>query len=80
MDLHAFCLYNQFIFFLMVSSSIYNTLLFFRRESDITKERIEKVLKAGANVVFTTKGIDDMSLKVLFYQLGQNRMLFLFLI
>ncbi|KAF7108048.1 hypothetical protein CFC21_108596 [Triticum aestivum] len=33
------------------------------RESDITKERIEKVLKAGANVVFTTKGIDDMSLK-----------------
>uniref|UniRef100_R7W681 T-complex protein 1 subunit alpha n=1 Tax=Aegilops tauschii TaxID=37682 RepID=R7W681_AEGTA len=35
----------------------------FRRESDITKERIQKVLKAGANVVFTTKGIDDMSLK-----------------
>ncbi|XP_047087231.1 T-complex protein 1 subunit alpha [Lolium rigidum] len=34
-----------------------------QRESDITKERIEKVLKAGANVVFTTKGIDDMSLK-----------------
>ncbi|XP_044366366.1 T-complex protein 1 subunit alpha isoform X1 [Triticum aestivum] len=33
------------------------------RESDITKERIQKVLKAGANVVFTTKGIDDMSLK-----------------
>ncbi|KAI4965382.1 hypothetical protein ZWY2020_054686 [Hordeum vulgare] len=33
------------------------------RESDITKERIEKILKAGANVVFTTKGIDDMSLK-----------------
>ncbi|KAG8065640.1 hypothetical protein GUJ93_ZPchr0004g39810 [Zizania palustris] len=34
-----------------------------QRESDITKERIEKVLKAGANVVLTTKGIDDMSLK-----------------
>ncbi|RLM74931.1 T-complex protein 1 subunit alpha [Panicum miliaceum] len=32
-------------------------------ESDITKERIEKILKAGANVVLTTKGIDDMSLK-----------------
>jgi hypothetical protein len=37
------------------------------RESDITKERIEKILKSGANVVFTTKGIDDMSLKVCFY-------------
>eukprot|EP00270_Netrium_digitus_P004839 TRINITY_DN1622_c0_g1_i2.p1 TRINITY_DN1622_c0_g1~~TRINITY_DN1622_c0_g1_i2.p1 ORF type:complete len:545 (+),score=161.04 TRINITY_DN1622_c0_g1_i2:47-1681(+) len=33
------------------------------READITKERIEKILKAGANVVLTTKGIDDMSLK-----------------
>ena len=33
------------------------------RESDITKERIQKVLDAGANVVLTTKGIDDMSLK-----------------
>ena len=33
------------------------------RESDITKERIQKVLEAGANVVLTTKGIDDMSLK-----------------
>jgi len=27
------------------------------------KERIQLVLKAGANVVFTTKGIDDMALK-----------------
>ncbi|KAL5212226.1 hypothetical protein ABZP36_023073 [Zizania latifolia] len=34
-----------------------------QREADITKERIEKILKAGANVVLTTKGIDDMSLK-----------------
>lgn len=33
------------------------------READITKERIEKILKAGANVVLTSKGIDDMSLK-----------------
>lgn len=33
------------------------------RESDMTKERIEKLLKAGANVVLTTKGIDDMALK-----------------
>ncbi|AQK55911.1 T-complex protein 1 subunit alpha [Zea mays] len=38
-------------------------LALFLRESDITKERIEKILKAGANVVLTTKGIDDMSLK-----------------
>ncbi|CAH1416738.1 unnamed protein product [Lactuca virosa] len=34
-----------------------------QRESDVTKERIEKLLKAGANVILTTKGIDDMALK-----------------
>ena len=34
-----------------------------KRESDITTERIRKVLDAGANVVLTTKGIDDMCLK-----------------
>ena len=34
-----------------------------QRELDITKERIEKIIAAGANVVLTTKGIDDMSLK-----------------
>ncbi|KAK2636001.1 hypothetical protein Ddye_030793 [Dipteronia dyeriana] len=34
-----------------------------QREADMTKERIEKLLKAGANVVLTTKGIDDMALK-----------------
>ena len=33
------------------------------REQDITKERIQRILAAGANVVLTTKGIDDMSLK-----------------
>jgi len=36
----------------------------FHREADMTKERIEKLLKAGANVILTTKGIDDMALKV----------------
>lgn len=36
----------------------------FNREADMTKERIEKLLKAGANVILTTKGIDDMALKV----------------
>ncbi|CAM9993885.1 unnamed protein product [Phaeothamnion confervicola] len=33
------------------------------REMDITKERIEKVLASGANVILTTKGIDDLCLK-----------------
>lgn len=34
-----------------------------KRESDITKERIEKILTAGANVVLVSGGIDDLSLK-----------------
>eukprot|EP00736_Rhodelphis_marinus_P001733 Rmarinus@m.16546 len=34
-----------------------------QRESDITKERIQLLLNAGANVVLTTKGIDDTSMK-----------------
>lgn len=34
-----------------------------QRELDITKERVQKILDAGANVVLTTKGIDDMTLK-----------------
>ena len=34
-----------------------------QREMDITKERIQKILEAGANVVLTTKGIDDVCLK-----------------
>jgi T-complex protein 1 subunit alpha len=33
------------------------------RESDITKERIEKILSAGANVVLVSGGIDDLCLK-----------------
>ena len=40
------------------------SLFSYCREADMTKERIEKLLKAGANVVLTTKGIDDMALKV----------------
>lgn len=35
-----------------------------KREADITIERIKKILDAGANVVLTTKGIDDMCLKL----------------
>jgi T-complex protein 1 subunit alpha len=40
-----------------------------RREMDITTERIKKVLDAGANVILTTKGIDDLCLK-LFVEAG----------
>eukprot|EP01012_Entosiphon_sulcatum_P012777 TRINITY_DN1806_c0_g1_i1.p1 TRINITY_DN1806_c0_g1~~TRINITY_DN1806_c0_g1_i1.p1 ORF type:complete len:567 (+),score=148.12 TRINITY_DN1806_c0_g1_i1:172-1701(+) len=36
-----------------------------RREIDITKERVQKMLAAGANVILTTKGIDDVTLKYL---------------
>ncbi|KAL1969696.1 hypothetical protein VTN77DRAFT_8249 [Rasamsonia byssochlamydoides] len=34
------------------------------RESGIVLERVEMILKAGANVILTTKGIDDMVLKL----------------
>ena len=34
------------------------------RESGIVLERVEMILKSGANVVLTTKGIDDLVLKV----------------
>ena len=41
-----------------------NSCCFFLcRESDITKERIEKILSSGANVILTTGGIDDLCLK-----------------
>jgi T-complex protein 1 subunit alpha len=34
-----------------------------QRESDLARERAQMILKAGATVVLTTKGIDDMVLK-----------------
>ncbi|XP_046567845.1 T-complex protein 1 subunit alpha-like [Haliotis rubra] len=34
-----------------------------QRESDITKEKIQKIISAGANVILTTGGIDDLCLK-----------------
>jgi T-complex protein 1 subunit alpha len=34
-----------------------------QREMDICKERCEKVIKAGANVVLCSRGIDDFALK-----------------
>jgi T-complex protein 1 subunit alpha len=40
-----------------------------RREIEITTERIQKILNTGANVILTTKGIDDMCLK-LFVEAG----------
>lgn len=34
-----------------------------KREMDITKEKIQKILNAGAKIVLTTKGVDDLCLK-----------------
>jgi T-complex protein 1 subunit alpha len=34
------------------------------REAGMVRERVEMILRAGANVVMTTKGIDDMVLKL----------------
>jgi len=34
-----------------------------QREADITKERVEKILASGANVILTTGGIDDLNTK-----------------
>ena len=35
----------------------------FCREADITKERIQKILATGANVILVSGGIDDLCLK-----------------
>jgi len=34
-----------------------------KREMDITKEKIQKILDTGAKVILTTKGIDDLCMK-----------------
>jgi chaperonin GroEL (HSP60 family) len=36
-----------------------------QREADITKEKIKKIIAAGANVILTTKTIDDLCMKYL---------------
>ena len=36
-----------------------------QREADITKERVNKILASGANVILTTGGIDDLNTKYL---------------
>lgn len=50
-------------FFLKSTSKDNVSITFSSREYDITKERIEKILGAGANVILTTGGIDDLCLK-----------------
>ena len=35
-----------------------------KKESEITRNRIQLLIDQGANVIFTTKGIDDQALKV----------------
>jgi len=36
-----------------------------QKEMDITKEKIKKILDAGTNVIFTSRGIDDFAMKYL---------------
>jgi T-complex protein 1 subunit alpha len=50
---------NSESFLLPFPSSLFYT----SSESEITLERIRKILASGANVVLTTKGIDDLCLK-----------------
>eukprot|EP00440_Ansanella_granifera_P038772 gb/GFBE01042070.1/.p1 GENE.gb/GFBE01042070.1/~~gb/GFBE01042070.1/.p1 ORF type:complete len:547 (+),score=189.35 gb/GFBE01042070.1/:1-1641(+) len=35
------------------------------KEMDITKDKIQKIIDAGVNAIFTTKGIDDFAMKYL---------------
>lgn len=55
-------LMGEFFFFKSTSKDNVS-ITFSSREYDITKERIEKILGAGANVILTTGGIDDLCLK-----------------
>lgn len=34
-----------------------------KKEMDVLKERLDMIIKAGANVILTTKGIDDLASK-----------------
>mmetsp|Transcript_124710 Transcript_124710/g.353041 ORF Transcript_124710/g.353041 Transcript_124710/m.353041 type:complete len:547 (-) Transcript_124710:95-1735(-) len=36
-----------------------------QKEMDITKDKIQKIIDAGTNAIFTTKGIDDFAMKYL---------------
>ena len=44
-------------------SKLHFLLIVWFREAEITLERVRKILASGANVVLTTKGIDDLCLK-----------------
>lgn len=50
---------NNLVFKILILSFFY----FCYREADIIRDRIKLILDAGANVVLTTKGIDDLCLK-----------------
>ncbi|GAB2302649.1 hypothetical protein Dimus_036647 [Dionaea muscipula] len=54
-------LFSAYACTIMLVSSQYYAGIFTR--GGLTKERIDKLLKVGANVIFTTKGVDDMTLK-----------------
>lgn len=41
----------------------HNLELIRQREMDVTRERCQKILDAGANVILCSKGIDDFALK-----------------
>lgn len=43
--------------------SFYLELFHNLREMDITKERIEKILSSGANVMLLSGGVDDLCMK-----------------
>lgn len=56
-------LMGEFFFKSTSKDNVSIHVTFSSREYDITKERIEKILGAGANVILTTGGIDDLCLK-----------------
>lgn len=56
---------QRFIIFFNNSFQNFHTKLKFSifREADIVRDRIKLILDTGANVILTTKGIDDLCLK-----------------
>jgi T-complex protein 1 subunit alpha len=51
------------VVYIFVYQALLTRMIALGREVEITLERIRKILAAGANVVLTTKGIDDLCLK-----------------
>ena len=52
---------NFYVIFRFINNEIISAIR--QREADITKERVEKILASGANVILTTGGIDDLNTK-----------------